>query len=698
MPIRPLAALALFALLAPPAAAAPPRVPVQGVLTDADGVPVDGTLDVTFSLYADAAGQDRVWTETRPVDLAEGLFSAYLGTALALDLALFRDHPALWLGVSVDGDDEMPLVELATAPYAAFAAHAGDAETLGGVAAGDLARAAHRHDIGDLDGLPAGLADGDDDTLYAATEGGGLLLQDGNFGLLQCPLGDVLARGAEGWVCAPNLGGDAAAARISEIRLEGTLLIIAEGDHFVDVDLGPLGADSDADSANELLQRATLEGTTLALTDAGGTLRVDLSALGGGGEGDATDELNEAASLEGAMLAITDAGGTLRVDLASLRDDADADAANELIQRAALNGAFLELTDAGGMHRVDLSSLMGGGAGDADADPQNELLQAAALQGTTLRLTDAGGDLDVNLDPLRPRALWLAGTTLSLDLGDRQLSTNLAALVNDADSDPRNEVITNIQLNGTVLTLTDVAGAHPIDLASLRGGGDDADADPANEIQALAIDGQGNLSISGANTVNVHQGAFALSVNLGRSEDDIAFPDTFGGDDDTRDVDLPFAVTYGGVAYSRVRVSTNGWLELGNSGSSSDLGNRCLPASGHDGPFVAAYWDDLISTVSWATEGSAPNRVFAVRYDATLFGAGSPVDFLVQIHEGSGAISVRYFGVDPGTVGASATIGFQSAGAQNAKAYAIGCNVAVLDDNANDADPDGEGWSIAPIR
>src|SRR5690606_1440614 len=120
---------------------------------------------------------------------------------------------------------------------------------------------------------------------------------------------------------------------------------------------------------------------------------------------------------------------------------------------------------------------------------------------------------------------------------------------------------------------------------------------------------------------------------------------------------------YEGVSYSTLVISSNGWLELGAGPGFSDFSNDCLPTSVHTGPLGAAYWDDLIaSSVRYETLGNAPNRVFVVTWDASLFSGGANADFEVAIHEGSNVISVKYFDVDPNSSGQGATIGFQHAG------------------------------------
>lgn len=133
----PLSAVALLALTASATAfAAPARIPLQGSLTDVDGQPVSGSLSVAFNLYA-ADGATVVWSNTKPVQFTDGVFTTYLGENGGLDLGLFADNDALTLGLRLPGDTEMRIA-MATVPYAGFAEFAGDAETLNGLTSEDI--------------------------------------------------------------------------------------------------------------------------------------------------------------------------------------------------------------------------------------------------------------------------------------------------------------------------------------------------------------------------------------------------------------------------------------------------------------------------------------------------------------------------------------------------------------------------------
>ncbi len=192
-----LAALAILGLPAL-ATAAPPRLPVQGTLHDTDGDPIDEPLTVRFALYDDDLASDPVWFETQVVDFADGLFSVDLGQSNPVPLDVFAVADDIWLGITVESDSEMPRVRLGTSPWAAYAAFAGDAQTLEGatlngvvvtalVEAGSRFSAlTHTHAWSTLTGIPAGLADGTDNDLLAT---------------LLCAAGEVPRFGPMGWRC-----------------------------------------------------------------------------------------------------------------------------------------------------------------------------------------------------------------------------------------------------------------------------------------------------------------------------------------------------------------------------------------------------------------------------------------------------------------------------------------------------------------
>ena len=122
--------LTLLALLCTAQAAPIGVVPLQGVLTDATGTPVEGDVEVLFQLYTDDTGSQSIYSEIVTLATVDGRFAYDLGsTQLNLDLAAFAQFQTIHLGVTVGTDTEMPLVPLSHVPYAAWAE---DAAKLGG--------------------------------------------------------------------------------------------------------------------------------------------------------------------------------------------------------------------------------------------------------------------------------------------------------------------------------------------------------------------------------------------------------------------------------------------------------------------------------------------------------------------------------------------------------------------------------------
>jgi len=126
--------------------AVPRLIKYSGILVDSRGYPITVPIDVSFSLYEQAAaapGEQRpaLWQETQHVTPNDkGAYTVYLGNAtpLGLPAGVFTSVTAQYLGVKVEGEAEMPRTLLVSVPYAF---KAGDAQTLGGLPASAYALA-----------------------------------------------------------------------------------------------------------------------------------------------------------------------------------------------------------------------------------------------------------------------------------------------------------------------------------------------------------------------------------------------------------------------------------------------------------------------------------------------------------------------------------------------------------------------------
>jgi hypothetical protein len=96
--------------LAPAALAVPLELSHSVRLLDADGAPRQGAHALTLSLYDSPTGGAPRWTETATVTLEDGYATLRLGAdpANPLDTTAIADGDALWLGVRVGAEPELP--------------------------------------------------------------------------------------------------------------------------------------------------------------------------------------------------------------------------------------------------------------------------------------------------------------------------------------------------------------------------------------------------------------------------------------------------------------------------------------------------------------------------------------------------------------------------------------------------------------
>jgi hypothetical protein len=153
---------------------------------------VEGAVPAVLRLYRASTGGVPFHEETGvTLDVDNGVFTHHLGTTIPLDLTDL-DGTRVWLGVQIGAAAELvPRVELATTPHAAYARHAATAGSVSSVAWGSVT------------GVPASLADGDQDTTYTAQAP--LALSGTVVGLSSagCVPGETWVWTAGGWSCEP---------------------------------------------------------------------------------------------------------------------------------------------------------------------------------------------------------------------------------------------------------------------------------------------------------------------------------------------------------------------------------------------------------------------------------------------------------------------------------------------------------------
>jgi hypothetical protein len=125
-----LIALALACCPLAAQAAAPAFLPVQARLVDTSGTPIEDTANVTFSLYTVQSGGAALYSEVRAVDPQNGYFAVFLGEVTPLDWSLVHSTSQLFIGIEIDDGGEMTRQAIGTVPFAAFADHATNSETV----------------------------------------------------------------------------------------------------------------------------------------------------------------------------------------------------------------------------------------------------------------------------------------------------------------------------------------------------------------------------------------------------------------------------------------------------------------------------------------------------------------------------------------------------------------------------------------
>lgn len=118
--------VALVALLATLLSACGPdrEIGFQGRLTNASGNPINGSKTITFKLFDSSTGGTPVFTETKTVNVTNGLFDVALGSSVAnnqygldgIDPEVFAQP--LFLQIEIDGQTLSPRQKLLGASYA----------------------------------------------------------------------------------------------------------------------------------------------------------------------------------------------------------------------------------------------------------------------------------------------------------------------------------------------------------------------------------------------------------------------------------------------------------------------------------------------------------------------------------------------------------------------------------------------------
>jgi hypothetical protein len=143
-------------------------------------------------------------------------------------------------------------------------------------------------------------------------------------------------------------------------------------------------------------------------------------------------------------------------------------------------------------------------------------------------------------------------------------------------------------------------------------------------------------------------------------------------------IDLPFAYQwYDLTTFNYANLSSEGNAQFYTNSPTGN--NRCLPQGAIMGA-IMPYWDDLttalVPTMGYYTAlvGSAPNRIFVIRYYGakTSSGRARTVEYELLLYEGEPRFDIIYGATGDG--GREATIGVQGISGGDGRWTEYSCN------------------------
>ena len=274
------------------------------------------------------------------------------------------------------------------------------------------------------------------------------------------------------------------------------------------------------------------------------------------------------------------------------------------------------------------------------------------------------------------------GGTATLDLSVAQApSATLSGVVRTSAGPAAGAAV---ELLGTPLaTKTDDAGRYtltaPAGEYDVRATHAYRCADPLTQKVNLTADTTLNLTLPD----RVDDFGYACGAATG------AYPNVdtkldLAGDDVNKVVDLPFAVPFYGVNYSRATISTNGNVAFG-AGSTTGV-NSTIPSTGTPNGALYPFWDDLdvdaASAIYTGVVGTAPHRAYVVEWrNVSHYTDDNQRLSVAALISEDGSIVYRYkdvagIGLEAGS---SATIGLENAAGTVGFTYSY--NTATVSDD-----------------
>ncbi|HAW20376.1 MAG TPA: hypothetical protein DCX14_09350 [Flavobacteriales bacterium] len=172
------------------------------------------------------------------------------------------------------------------------------------------------------------------------------------------------------------------------------------------------------------------------------------------------------------------------------------------------------------------------------------------------------------------------------------------------------------------------------------------------------VNSSGNFDPSNAGTGNVD--IFVLDGTPSYTIDQVGSYDTIGvpgnattvnlGDDAvSSNLSIGFSFNFFAANYTTFGISSNGFIFFGSNSDDGCCSGDAIPNSSTPNNFVAFAWEDLdpdngnSGTISYWTQGVAPNRICVVDFDAVPHypGTGFYVTSQIKLFEGCGLIEIH---------------------------------------------------------
>lgn len=177
-------------------------------------------------------------------------------------------------------------------------------------------------------------------------------------------------------------------------------------------------------------------------------------------------------------------------------------------------------------------------------------------------------------------------------------------------------------------------------------------------------------STSSSNTVPVHVQKYSYTYN---DKEEYSWVETdspqeadIEDSDQGEQIDIGFTFPFYENTYSKVTVSSNGYLTFGSSGA--ERLNASIPSQDDPNNIIAVYWDDLDPSLGgdiyYQVDGEEPYRRLIISWQDIPHNTASGVGtFQVILHESTGQIVFQYkdvdFDSDPYSNGNNATVGVE---------------------------------------